>query len=144
MLNWLSWSYSFSTWKKFSSFFFFKYSYRNQNSFAFLKNFKILFDGLIFISDCNYHYCALQIFKRLNLYNIAILDVNLEPWLSWYPIPGRGSDITLQYMFLVLLIKLKLMGLNLYLFFKLNYIFLLRLINFLQLFKNFCSILPII
>lgn len=136
VLNWLSYSYSFFNWKKLNLFFFFKYSFRNKSSFLFLKNFKATFNGVIFISDSNFHYSAIQFFNKLNLFNFAILDVNLEPWLSWYPIPGRGSDLLIQYIFLIFFFKFKVQGLNFYLIFKTNYLFLLKINNFLNIINN--------
>jgi hypothetical protein len=128
--NWLMWSLSFFFWKTINKNFFFKYSKKSNSTMKFFKYFKSWFYGLTFILDSNFHYSILQIFNKYNIFNFALLDVNCEPWVSWYPIPGRSSDLTLQYLFLILTFKIRLMGLNLFFFFKFYYLYCLRLLNF--------------
>lgn len=128
--NWLMWSMSFFFWKLINKNFFFKYTKKSKNSLDFFKNFKSWFFGITFILDSNFHYSILQIFNRYSIFNFALTDVNNEPWIAWYPIPGRSSDITLQYLFLILFFKIRLLGLNLFFFFKFYYLYCLRLLNF--------------
>jgi len=139
--NWLLWSMSFYFWKIINKNFFFKYSKKTKNALNFFKNFKSWYYGLTFILDSNYHYSILQIFNRYSIYNFALTDTNNEPWLAWYPIPGRSSDITLQYLFLILFFKIRLFGLNLFFFFKFYFLYCLRLINFFYFINNTLDII---
>lgn len=128
--NWLMWSLSFFFWKMINKNFFFKYSNKNKKTLDFFRNFKSWYSGLTFILDINFHFSIIQIFNKYNIFNFALIDVNHEPWLVWYPIPCRASDITLQYIFIVLTFKIRLLGLNLFFFCKFYFLYIIRLLNF--------------
>ena len=128
--NWLMWSWSFYFWKVINKNFFFKYTNLDANSKNFFINLKSWFFGILFILDSNFHFNLLALCNKFNIFNFALLDTNQEPWLAWYPIPSRSSDLTLQYLFLILVFKIRVVGQNLYYSFKLYFIFLLRLVNF--------------
>ena len=135
--NWLSWGYSFFFWKFFNNYFFYKYSRISNDSSEFFLNFKNWFYGLTLVLDVNYHYNFLFFANKYNIFNIGLADTNVEPWLSWYPIPCRGSDPVIQYLFLILILKIRIIGLNFSNFFKLNYIFILKLLQIINLLNNF-------
>lgn len=134
--NWFSWSYSFYFWKMINNYFFFKYSRKNFSSSDFFLNFKNLFFGIVIVLDSSFHSNLLYFCNKFSIFNLALTDTNQEPWLAWYPIPCRSSDVTLQYLFLLLILKIRIVGHNFFFFFKLQYLFLLRLLNLLLYFNR--------
>lgn len=134
--NWMSWSYSFYFWKMLNNYFFFKYSKKNSSSSNFFKNFKNLFFGITLVLDSNFHSNLLYFCNKYSIFNLSLIDTNQEPWLAWYPIPCRSSDVTLQYLLILLILKIRIVGYSFFLFFKLQYLFLLRLLSLLLYFNK--------
>lgn len=102
--NWSCEIIDYKLFKFANPYFFMKDTNFGVPSSVIFKRFKKNNLNLTFILDLKFHEKNLAFFRRINMYTIALVPYNMNPWLVSYSFPVSSNNIFIQYFFIKLLL----------------------------------------
>ena len=109
-LNWSSHLMDITTWRYTSFFFTFFITVFTRKLQFFYKYFQRPSATFALITDLEYHFKTLFYLKRHRWFTLALVPINLDPWLVSFAVPVFKNDLFVQFFFIKILLLIRRQG----------------------------------